>query len=103
MDNQVWLEGFGEDDGDALKQESPEEIDLESKWDFWHSGFWRIDMDEPCERDIEIEPVRIYEGPFSNILFQIRFDEQLTDEEIKKHLRALECWIDGGGLAAIRG
>jgi hypothetical protein len=59
-------------------------------------------MDGPCKQDIEIEPVPIYLGPFSNNPFQIWFSEQLSDEELKGRLRAFESWIDEGGLDALR-
>lgn len=103
MDNQVQFEGFDEVEDETLNQETLAETGPESKWDYWHSGFWRIDIDEPCERNIEIEPMLIYEGSFSDIRFQIRFDEQLSNEDLKKHLRVFESWIDEGGIDAIRG
>jgi hypothetical protein len=84
------------------QQVTPEETVSESKWDYWHTGLWRIDMDKPSEQDIELEPVRIYKAPFSEIPFHIRFAEQLSDEELTKYLQALVSWIDEGGLDAIR-
>jgi hypothetical protein len=105
MGERFWLDeptGSEEIEDMNHQPETPEDTATESKWDYWHTGLWRIDMDKPCERDIEIEPVLIYEAPFPINPFHIRFSEELSAEDIKKYLRAFESWIDGGGLDATR-
>jgi hypothetical protein len=102
MDERLWIEGSDAVEDEALQQEMPEDTVSGLNWDYWHTGSWRIDMDRPCEQSIEIEPVLIYEGSFSNIPFQVHFSEQLSDEELKKYLRAFVSLIDEGGLDAIR-
>jgi hypothetical protein len=102
MSERIWFEGSDEVEDEALQQEASEDTGLGAKWVYWHTGFWQIDMDGPREQGIEIEPVLIYERPFSNNLFHIRFSEQLSDEDLKGYLRAFESLIDEGRLEALR-
>lgn len=85
------------------QEEMPENIDLELRREYWHTEFWRLDMDGPCEQDIEIENLLIYERPSSNTPFSICFSDQLSEEEFKKHLRAVLSKVEKGGLGAIIG